>query len=91
MSSVWFDYSDEEQSPYDSSSNTYYGIYNQDPLVIAKSLPRPKTPFNSHNSFEAPTHKGEEADFSSQFAMSSSPPSIPSFTFNEGLELKNVI
>lgn len=88
MSSVWFDSSDEEEV-FDDGSNSFYGIFNQDPLVIAKNLPRPKTPFTPQASYEAPVSKGEESEYSLAFG-SSSPPSVPSFSFNGGFELSNL-
>lgn len=32
-------------------TNIYFGVFNKDPVAIAKSIPRPKTPINFHKSF----------------------------------------
>ena len=57
MNSLWLAVEDDYEYDVDDSnsieSGSFMGVFNQRPEDIAKWLPRPATPFNSHNQIQS--------------------------------------
>ncbi|KAI5518174.1 hypothetical protein TVAGG3_0516550 [Trichomonas vaginalis G3] len=54
MDSVWFAFDENDVESSNSSSDTYLGVFNQDPSEIHSWLQRPKAPFNVSASLPTP-------------------------------------